>query len=225
MSWRLRRWRRWKKIRRAPSPLCLFLNAAQSPSASFICTIFSKPGSDPSVKRISSNVRVKAKKIQLLLLDVDGVLTDGRIIIDERGVETKQFHVRDGQGIALLLRSGIDVGFITSRSSRSVRRRAQELGVRLVRQAVKNKLQTYNEIKRARRFEDAQIAYMGDDLVDLPVLRQAGLSICVADSWPELISRVDMVTAALGGRGAVREVADFLLKAQGKWSSVTKLFT
>jgi 3-deoxy-D-manno-octulosonate 8-phosphate phosphatase (KDO 8-P phosphatase) len=177
------------------------------------------------VKPISLRVRAKAKKIQLLLLDVDGVLTDGRIIIDDRGVETKQFHVRDGQGISLLLRAGIDVGFITARSSRSVRRRAQELGVRLVRQAVKNKLQTYNEIKRSRRFEDAQIAYMGDDLVDLPVLRQAGLSICVADSWPELISRIDMVTAALGGQGAVREVADFLLKAQGKWSSVTKLFT
>ena len=178
-----------------------------------------------SVKPISPRVRAKAKKIQLLLLDVDGVLTDGRIIIDDRGVETKQFHVRDGQGISLLLRAGIDVGFITARSSRSVRRRAQELGVRLVRQAVKNKLQTYNEIKRSRRFGDAQIAYMGDDLVDLPVLRQAGLSICVADSWPELISRIDMVTAALGGQGAVREVADFLLKAQGKWSSVTKLFT
>jgi 3-deoxy-D-manno-octulosonate 8-phosphate phosphatase (KDO 8-P phosphatase) len=178
-----------------------------------------------SVKPISPRVRAKAKKIQLLLLDVDGVLTDGRIIIDDRGVETKQFHVRDGQGIALLLRAGIDVGFITARSSRSVRRRAQELGVRLVRQAVKNKLQTYNEIKRACRFEDAQIAYMGDDLVDLPVLRQAGLSVCVADSWPELISRTDMVTAALGGRGAVREVADFLLKAQDKWSSLTKLFT
>jgi 3-deoxy-D-manno-octulosonate 8-phosphate phosphatase (KDO 8-P phosphatase) len=177
------------------------------------------------VKPISLRVRAKAKKIQLLLLDVDGVLTDGRIIIDDRGVETKQFHVRDGQGISLLLRAGIDVGFITARSSRSVRRRAQELGVRLVRQAVKNKLQTYHEIKRSRRFEDAQIAYMGDDLVDLPVLRQAGLSICVADSWPELISRIDMVTAALGGQGAVREVADFLLKAQGKWSSVTKLFT
>ena len=177
------------------------------------------------MKPISPRVRAKAKKIQLLLLDVDGVLTDGRIIIDDRGVETKQFHVRDGQGIALLLRAGIDVGFITARSSRSVRRRAQELGVRLVRQAVKNKLQTYNEITRARRLEDAQIAYMGDDLVDLPVLRQAGLSICVADSWPELISRTDMVTAALGGRGAVREVADFLLKAQDKWSSITKLFT
>ena len=177
------------------------------------------------MKPISPRVRAKAKKIQLLLLDVDGVLTDGRIIIDDRGVETKQFHVRDGQGISLLLRAGIDVGFITARSSRSVRRRAQELGVRLVRQAVKNKLQTYNEIKRARRLEDAQIAFMGDDLVDLPVLRQAGLSICVADSWPELISRIDMVTAALGGQGAVREVADFLLKAQDKWSSLTKLFT
>ena len=86
------------------------------------------------MKPISLRVRAKAKKIQLLLLDVDGVLTDGRIIIDDRGVETKQFHVRDGQGISLLLRAGIDVGFITARSSRSVRRRAKELGVRLVRQ-------------------------------------------------------------------------------------------
>jgi 3-deoxy-D-manno-octulosonate 8-phosphate phosphatase (KDO 8-P phosphatase) len=175
------------------------------------------------VKPISLRVRVKAKKIQLLLLDVDGVLTDGRIIIDDRGVETKQFHVRDGQGISLLLRAGIDVGFITARSSASVRHRAKELGVRLVRQGVKNKMQTYNEIKQARRFEDAQIAYIGDDLVDFPVLRQAGLSICVADSWPELVSRVDMVTVASGGRGAVREVADFLLKAQGRWARVTNL--
>lgn len=175
------------------------------------------------MKPISLRIRAKAKKIQLLLLDVDGVLTDGRIIIDDRGVETKQFHVRDGQGISLLLRVGIDVGFITARSSASVRHRAKELGVRLVRQAVKNKLQTYHEIKRARRLEDAQIAYVGDDLVDWPVLCQVGLSICVADSWPELTSRVDMVTAARGGLGAVREVADFLLKAQGKWTSVTKL--
>ncbi len=176
------------------------------------------------MKRISSNVRVKAKKIQLLLLDVDGVLTDGRIIIDERGVETKQFHVRDGQGIALLLRSGIDVGFITSRISGSVRHRAKELGVRLVRQGVQNKLLAYNEIKRARGLRDAQIAYIGDDLVDLPILRQAGLAVCVSDSSRELVTNVDLVTAARGGRGAVRETADLLLHAQGKWPSLSKLF-
>ena len=176
------------------------------------------------MKRISSNVRVKAKKIQLLLLDVDGVLTDGRIIIDERGMETKQFHVRDGQGIALLLRSGIEVGFITSRSSASVRHRAKELGVRLVRQGVQNKLKAYNEIKRTHGLKDAQIAYVGDDLVDLPILRQTGLAVCVPDSSPEVLTNVDLITVARGGRGAVRETADLLLRAQGKWPSLRKLF-
>ncbi len=176
------------------------------------------------MKRISANVRAKAKKIQLLLLDVDGVLTDGRIIIDERGVETKQFHVRDGQGIALLLRSGIEVGFITSRTSASVRHRAKELGVRLVRQGVQDKLRAYNEIKRARGLKDAQIAYVGDDLVDLAILRQTGLAVCVADSSRELVTNVDLVTAARGGRGAVRETADLLLHAQNKWPGLRRLF-
>ena len=108
------------------------------------------------MKRIPAAVRKKAASIRLLLLDVDGVLTDGRIIIDERGMETKQFHVRDGQGIALLLRSGIDVGFITARSSRSVRHRAKELGVRLVHQGVRNKLDVYNEDWRASMVFAAQ---------------------------------------------------------------------
>ena len=101
------------------------------------------------MKRIPVAVRRKAQKIKLLLLDVDGVLTDGRIILDDRGVETKHFHVRDGQGISLLLRSGLDVGFITARSSNVVSRRAKELGVRIVRQGVKDKLHAYNT--RSRR--------------------------------------------------------------------------
>lgn len=169
-----------------------------------------------------ATVRSKAKKIRLLLLDVDGVLTDGRIIIDGRGIETKQFHVRDGQGIALLLQAGIEVGFISARASVAVSRRAKELGVRLLRQGVRDKLQTYNEIKRARSLQDAEIAYVGDDLVDWPLLRRAGLAVCVADAWPELCSRVDWVTRASGGMGAVREVADFVLKAQGKQFGLTK---
>lgn len=169
------------------------------------------------MKRIPAGLRDKAKKIALLLLDVDGVLTDGRIIVDDRGVETKQFHVRDGQGIALLLRAGIEVGFITARSSKSVGHRAKDLGVRLVRQGVRDKVEAYTSIKRERGFSDAQIAYMGDDIIDLPTLRQAGLAFSVADGWEGLRSAVDYVTNSPGGHGAVREVAELLLKAQGKW--------
>jgi 3-deoxy-D-manno-octulosonate 8-phosphate phosphatase (KDO 8-P phosphatase) len=192
---------------------------AKCPSASFISTIFSKQEFDRSVKRISAGLRKKAKPIVLLLLDVDGVLTDGRIIIDDRGVETKNFHVRDGQGIALLARGGIEVGFITARSSRSLTYRAKELGVRLIRQAVRDKLRTYNEIKCMRKLQDRQIAYMGDDIVDLPTLRQAGLALSVSDAWSGLGSTVDFVTSTAGGEGAVREVAELLLKAQGKWAT------
>jgi 3-deoxy-D-manno-octulosonate 8-phosphate phosphatase (KDO 8-P phosphatase) len=173
------------------------------------------------VKSIPASVRKKAAKIRLLLLDVDGVLTDGRIIIDDRGVETKQFHVRDGQGIALLKRAGIDIGFVTGRSSAVVRHRAKDLGVKLVFQGVAKKLDCYQEIKRRQGLEDEAIAYMGDDLIDLPVLAKAGLAITVADGWPQLSSSVDYITNAGGGQGAVREVAELLLKAQGKWSRLT----
>ena len=172
------------------------------------------------MKRIPAGLRNKAQNIVLLLLDVDGVLTDGRIIIDDRGVETKHFHVRDGQGIALLLRGGIEVGFMTARSSKSVHHRAKDLGVRLLRQNVRDKLVVYDSIKRRRGLRDAQIAYMGDDIIDLPTLRQAGLALSVADGWNGLHSTVDFVTTAPGGQGAVREVAELLLKAQGKWSAL-----
>jgi 3-deoxy-D-manno-octulosonate 8-phosphate phosphatase (KDO 8-P phosphatase) len=130
------------------------------------------------VKRIPAGLRKKARSIALLLLDVDGVLTDGRIIIDDRGVETKHFHVRDGQGIALLLRAGIEVGFLTARSS--------ELGVRLLHQGQRDKLLAYEAIKRKRGLNDDHIAFVGDDIGDLPVLRQVGMAISVADGWQEL---------------------------------------
>lgn len=153
----------------------------------------------------------------MLLLDVDGVLTDGRIIINDSGIETKHFHVRDGQGIALLLRAGIAVGFLSSRKSACVRHRAKELGVRLIHLGVRNKLEAYNAIKREHRLKDFQIAYMGDDIVDLPVLRRVGLAISVRDGWNGLRASVDAVTVANGGSGAVREIAEMLLKAQKKW--------
>jgi 3-deoxy-D-manno-octulosonate 8-phosphate phosphatase (KDO 8-P phosphatase) len=172
------------------------------------------------VNRVPVPVRKKAAKIKLLLLDVDGVLTDGRIIIDDRGVETKHFHVRDGQGISLLMRSGIEVGFITGRSSNAVRHRARDLGVRLVYQGVSNKLDCYYRIKQKTGLEDDNIAYMGDDMVDLPILSQVGFAVAVADGWGELSRAVDYITAARGGQGAVREVAELLLQAQRKWSNL-----
>jgi 3-deoxy-D-manno-octulosonate 8-phosphate phosphatase (KDO 8-P phosphatase) len=176
------------------------------------------------VKRIPVGLRNKAKNISLLLLDVDGVLTDGRIIIDDRGIETKHFHVRDGQGIALLLSAGIEVGLMTARSSPSVRHRAKELGIRLVHQGVREKIVAYNKIRQSRGLKDNQVAYMGDDIIDLPTLRQAGLALSVADGWYGLRSEVDYVTEASGGQGAVREVAEMLLRAQGKWATIISKF-
>ena len=174
------------------------------------------------MKRTTRQFRSKAKKITLLLLDVDGVLTDGRIILDDRGIETKHFDVKDGQGIALLRRAGIEVGIITGRSSGVVKHRAKDLGIRLVFQRVTNKLETYEAIKRRQNLKDDQIAYMGDDIIDLPLLEAVGLSATVADGWTDVRSVVDFVTAAPGGRGAVRELAEILLKAQGKWQKVSK---
>ena len=173
-----------------------------------------------AVKRIVPKVQKKAARIKLILLDVDGVLTDGGIIIDERGVETKRFDVRDGQGIVWLNRCGIKVGFITGRQSNSVRHRAKELGVAMVYQGVKNKVEIYDRIKQQTGLEDDQIAYMGDDISDLPLLRKVGLAITVRDSWSGLKPQVDYVTRNDGGRGAVREISELVLQVQGLWKKL-----
>jgi phenylphosphate carboxylase delta subunit len=172
------------------------------------------------VKTLPASVRKKAENIRLLLLDVDGVLTDGRIIIDDRGVESKHFHVRDGQGVSLLKRCGIDVGFITGRFSNAVRHRAKDLRVSLVFQGVQDKLRIYQQIKQKTRLTDKQIAYVGDDIIDLPVLRCVGLAVMVGDGSAELKPYADYITLARGGMGAVREVAELLLKAQHKWADL-----
>jgi 3-deoxy-D-manno-octulosonate 8-phosphate phosphatase (KDO 8-P phosphatase) len=176
------------------------------------------------VKRISAAVQKKAAKIRLLLLDVDGVLTDGGIMIDDRGVESKRFDVRDGQGITLLIHAGIQVGLLTGRYSNVVRRRAKELGVTIVYQNVQNKTEIYERIRRKIGLKDEQIAYVGDDIMDLPVLRKAGLAITVRDGWPGLRVEVDYVTQTKGGRGAVREISELLLKEQGLWNHLTRRY-
>lgn len=164
----------------------------------------------------------KLAKIKLLLLDVDGVMTDGRIIYDNDGGETKAFDVKDGHGLKLVQRAGIQVGIITGRESAIVARRAAELGIELLYQGVKNKRLPFNEILEKLDLTPEEVAYVGDDVVDLPVMRQVGFAATVADAMDDVKPFADLVTERAGGRGAVREICDFLLKESGRWSAVTR---
>ena len=163
----------------------------------------------------------KLAAIKLLLLDVDGVLTDGRITYDNRGNELKSFDVKDGHGLKLLQRAGIAIGIITGRQSELVVRRAAELGIEILYQGALRKLDPYLEILEQLGLDDRQVAYVGDDLIDLPVLRRVGFSATVSDAHPELAPLVDYVAGRPGGRGAVREICDLLLKGGGHWQRVT----
>lgn len=170
----------------------------------------------------SSNLKNKAKKIKLLILDVDGVMTDGRIILDNAGNELKAFHVRDGHGIKMAINSDIEVVIITGRKSRVVERRARELGIKEVHQKSLNKMDTYEKLIKQYDLEDEEVAFIGDDINDLPILRRVGLSIAVADADDHIRNKVAYVTELGGGQGAVREVIDIILKAQGKWENVSE---
>lgn len=166
----------------------------------------------------------KLAKIKLLLLDVDGILTDGRIIYDNQGNELKAFDVKDGHGLKMLQRAGIKIGIITGRQSEVVARRAAELGIDILYQKALAKLEPYREILAAEGLVDEQVAYMGDDVVDLPILRRVGFSATVADAVADVKPRVDYVTIRSGGRGAVREVCDLLLKGSGQWDVLTERY-
>ncbi|MBF0528149.1 MAG: HAD-IIIA family hydrolase [Deltaproteobacteria bacterium] len=158
--------------------------------------------------------------IKLVIFDVDGVLTDGRIVMDDCGMETKFFHVRDGHGLKLLMRAGLEAGFLTGRQSRVVELRAADLGVTLLWQGIKNKIDIYQNILTEHRLVDAQVAYVGDDLVDLPVMRRVGLALAPADAVDEVKEVAHYVAKLPGGHGAVREMIEFILKSQGRWESV-----
>jgi 3-deoxy-D-manno-octulosonate 8-phosphate phosphatase (KDO 8-P phosphatase) len=163
----------------------------------------------------------KARAIKLLILDVDGVLTDGKIVYADRGEELKCFNVKDGHGIKLLLRAGIEVALVTGRKSAAVEHRAQDLGIRLVFQKALNKIEAYEEIRATQKLRDEELCVMGDDLPDLPILRKCGFSVAVPDSVDEVKREVDYVTNKEAGKGAVREVCEIILKAQGLWERVT----
>ncbi len=162
----------------------------------------------------------KAKRIRLLLLDVDGVLTDGRITYGSAGLEVLSFYVRDGLALKAAQGAGITVGLVTGRKSEAVVRRAEELRLVEVHTGVEDKMHVYRQLLMRYHLEDAEVAYMGDDLPDLPVLRQAGLAISVADAPVEVRSCAHLVTSLPGGKGAVREAVEWLLKSQGIWDQV-----
>ena len=158
-----------------------------------------------------------ARPIRLLLSDVDGVLTDGSITIDNAGIESKTFHVRDGLGIKLWQRSGFHFGLLTARNSQIVKLRAAELGIEIVRQGFAEKLPIAREIFQQLGVDPTQVCYIGDDLHDLPVLHEVGLPVAVADAVSEVRDAAKWITNSPGGRGAVRELIERLLKAKGRW--------
>src|SRR5688500_443842 len=165
-------------------------------------------------------VRLRARRVRLLLLDVDGVLTDGTVDIDSQGGESKPFFIRDGLSLVWARREGLEVGLLSGRPSGANTRRAAELGIRILVQGGPDKRGGYDDILTSNGFTDEDVAYMGDDLVDLPVLGRAGLSAAPADAVDEVQARVHWISRAPAGRGAVRELVELVLQAQGRWDGL-----
>jgi len=164
------------------------------------------------------------KRIRLLVTDVDGVLTDGRITYDSTGAESKSFHVRDGSGLKYWLRAGHQAALLTGRQSAVVDRRAAELGIALVEQGAKDKRPALERILKAAGCTGDEAAYVGDDLPDLPVFAAVGYRVAVADAVAELREAADYVTRTPGGGGAVREVIELILRAQGRWATILERY-
>lgn len=169
-------------------------------------------------------VQDRAARIRLLLFDVDGVLTDGLVMMHADGTESKGFHIRDGAALVWAQRAGVPVGLLSSRASGATTQRAAQLAIRLVVQGVPDKLAAYEQILRDSNLADDAVAYMGDDLVDLPVLARVGLAAAPADAAPEVRAAVHWVSACTGGRGAVREFIEMVLRAQHRWDDVVRQF-
>ena len=171
------------------------------------------------------DLAVRAAAIELLLLDVDGVLTDGSVVYTDDGAELKRFHVRDGSGLKLWHAAGKRSAIVSGRKSSVVERRAAELGIAPVLQGRGEKLAALAEVLAATGLRPEQVCAVGDDLPDVPVLRRCGLAVSVADACPEVRAAANYVTAVAGGRGAVREAIEWLLKIQGRWAELTAEYT
>lgn len=162
----------------------------------------------------------KVKNLKLLILDVDGVLTDGKLYFDNQGNEYKSFHARDGHGIKLLRQTGVEVAVISGRKSASVALRMKSLGIEYVYQGHENKIAAFNDLIEKIAIVPEQAAHVGDDVLDLPVMTRVGLAIAVNDANPAVIERADWVTTLPGGQGAVREVCDLIMQLQGNYEAV-----
>lgn len=172
------------------------------------------------MKKTKKEIKEIARNIKLLILDVDGVMTDGSIILDNESNEFKVFNVRDGHGIKMLYRAGVQVAIITGRYSQVVERRAKELGIRDVYQRCHIKSVAFDHLIEKSGLKPEEVAYVGDDIVDIPIFKRVGLSIAVSDATEETKAEAMMVTENRGGRGAVREICEFLIKSKGLWDSI-----
>ena len=170
------------------------------------------------------SIEARAARIRLVLFDVDGVLTDGRIVLHGDGSESKQFHVRDGIVMVWAQRVGLKVGLLSARMSATTAERAAQLGITLVHQGVPSKIAAYEEIVGDIGLNDDEVAYMGDDIVDLAVLGRAGLAAAPADAVPEVRERVHWISPSAGGCGAARDLLELILRAQGRWDAIVNSF-
>jgi|GEM_PF-26267 len=180
------------------------------------------PTSATDATEADGDLKARAREIELLVLDVDGVLTDGGLYYGPEGEALKRFNVQDGHGITLARKAGLAVAILTARTSQIVATRAGELGISPVFQGRKDKLQGLEELLDEARVDASRVAYMGDDLNDLGVLNRVRLSACPADACPEVRERAAIIASSAGGHGAVRELVEFILKAQGKWQPIVE---
>jgi len=167
-------------------------------------------------------IRKRAARIRLVILDIDGVLTDGSLFLGDDGQEFKAFNARDGHGMVLLQETGVRLAVISGRNSNLVRIRMEHLGVAHVYQGCRDKVPAYDELKQILELPDDACAYVGDDVIDLPVMRRVGLAIAVGDAHPLVRQHAHWCTGAPGGRGAVREVCELIMDAQGTWDTMVE---
>jgi 3-deoxy-D-manno-octulosonate 8-phosphate phosphatase (KDO 8-P phosphatase) len=180
-------------------------------------------GKSPSVvERLNAETRERVKRVKFLVLDVDGVMTDGRLFYHDDGTESKAFDVRDGHGIKMLKHAGIDTALISGRSSPLVEKRAADLGITDVAQLVRDKVPILEEFVSKKKLKLHETAFVGDDVVDLTVMNRVGFAVAVAAASEHVFDAAHYVTLAPGGRGAIREVAELILGVQGKWKEVTR---
>ena len=169
-------------------------------------------------------IAARARRVRLLLLDVDGVLTDGLVQIESAGRESKAFSIRDGAALVWAQRIGLQIGLLSGRPSEATTRRASELGIDTVIQHTQDKREPFEALIAERGLDAAEVAYMGDDLLDLPVLSRVGLAAAPSDAVPDVLSRVHWVSQYAGGRGAVRELVEMVLRSQNSWDTLVARF-